>query len=45
MKNTVDDWKIGDSLSKRLREAPLIIRILPKLKVGLMLLMLKAALL
>ncbi len=43
--NKVVDWKIGDSLSKRLRESPLIIRILPKFKVDLMLLMPKAAIL
>ena len=45
MKNTVDDWKIGDSLSKRLSESPLIILILPKFKVDLMFLMPKAAIL
>ena len=45
LKNKVADWKIGDTLSKRLRESPLIIRIFPKLKVGLMLLILKAAIL
>jgi hypothetical protein len=37
MKNKVVDWKIGDSLSKRLRKSPLLKWILPKLRIGLML--------